>query len=149
MKFWNSKRMRERAEILGEMNVSSLPYQSILPYHAYDESRGVFVNENSVGIGWELPIFAGANEEVVAKLADLLNTCLPDAEGWYGQVIRHGNNKVGPELDVIKMQRSALGGIYQTLAHNADQYYRYAALEKFPNYQDWPVCLRDNRLFFF
>ena len=148
-RFWQSTKMRQRQTILAEMQVFSSPYQSILPYHAYDEVREVFVNDNSVGIGWELPVFAGANEEVVAKLADMLNSILPEDEGWYGQVIRWGNNKVGPELDAIRDKRSAAGGIYATLAKNADQYNRYAALERFPNQQDWPVCLRDNSLFFF
>lgn len=148
-KFWQSKRMQQRAEILGEMNVSSLPYQSILPYHAYDESRGIFINDNSIGIAWELPVFAGANDEIVAKLADLLDSRLPDEEGWFGQMIRWGSNKVGFELDAIKARRSVEEGIYKVLAESADRYYRYAALQNFPNDQNLPVCLRDNSIFFF
>lgn len=140
---------KERDATLAKMQVSSKGYESILPYHAYDEVRELFINDSSAGFGWELPIFAGANDEIIVKLTDMLNFALPETGDWYGQVIRWGNNKVGQQLDEIKQKKGALGGIYETLANNADRYYRYAALERFFNRQDWPVCLRDNRLFFF
>ena len=138
-----------RENISKYIGVNSDQFQSILPYHAYDEATGLFINDSSVGFGYELGSFAGANEELVNKIISFINEVVTDDGKTIVKIMRWCNNKVGARLDIIKEQTSAFGGVYETLAQSADDYYRYAALEKFPNPTKLPVCLRDNRLFAF
>lgn len=138
-----------RARVEKFVRIDAGQFQTILPYHAYDEGTELFINDDSVGFGYELSTFSGANEELVNKLIAFINGVIPDDEQTYVKVVRWCNNKVGSQLDAIKNETSEMGGVFKTLAESADDYYRYGALEGFPNPTKLPVCLRDNRLFAF
>lgn len=143
----NGKKFRKTLEKL--IHIDAGQFQEIMPYYAYDDVNQFFINDSSIGFGYELGTFSGANEELVNKLMSFINTVLPDDEKTYVKIMRWCNNKVGKQLDDIKRETSAAGGVFETLAQNADDYYRYAALEGFPNQVKQPICLRDNKLFAF
>ncbi len=144
---WQKQKVHQQMDQL--LDVDASPFQSLLPYYAYDEARQFFINDSTVGFAYELGMLSGANEEVVNKLISFVSSVVPDEERYFLQFIRWSNNKVGQQLDIIKKETSVLGGIYADLAQHADDYARYAALESFPNPNRLPICLRDNRLFLF
>lgn len=131
------------------IDISAAQFETLLPYHAYDEATMFFINDKSVGFGFEMGLFSGANEDLINKLLSFINRVVTDNEKTYIQFIRWCTNKVGADLDAIKKETSTLGGIFASLAENSDDYFRYAALEGFPNRSKLPVCLRDNRLYLF
>lgn len=135
------------AEFKSLLNAEVSPISSELPYHAYDDETGVFINKFSTGFGLELSMFTGANGTLETSLLNLIESNIPD--DCYGTFIRWCNNKVGDQLDINLNIGLKKGGLYEKVAVEADKYYRYAALESFPNKANVKASLRNNRLFLF
>ena len=68
------------AKTAADMLQQSLSYPSItslLPYRMYDEKTELFINSRSIGFIMEVAPLAGANQQVVQALDDLLRKKMP------------------------------------------------------------------------
>lgn len=64
----------------------------LLPYRSFDESRQIFINDNSVGFVLEATPLIGATENVIDTLSGMFSDALP--EGCTIQFINFASPKV-------------------------------------------------------
>ena len=86
----------------------------LLPYRSFDDSRQIFINDNSVGFVLEATPLIGATDNVIDTLSGMFSDALP--EGCTIQFINFASPKVGPLFDAWKGPRDIKGGIYKKLA---------------------------------
>ena len=96
----------------------------LLPYRSFDESRQIFINDNSVGFVLEAIPLIGATDNVIDTLSGMFSDALP--EGCTIQFINFASPKVGPLFDLWKAPRVIKGGIYKTLAEKRITYFKTA-----------------------
>jgi conjugal transfer ATP-binding protein TraC len=97
---------------------------SLLPYRSFDDSRQIFINDNSVGFVLEATPLIGATENVIDTLSGMFSDALP--EGCTIQFINFASPKVGPLFDAWKESRYAKGGIYKKLAEKRIAHFKTA-----------------------
>jgi conjugal transfer ATP-binding protein TraC len=94
----------------------------LLPYRSFDETKQIFINDNSVGFALEATPLIGANDNVIDTLSGMFSDALP--EGCTIQFINFASPKVGPLFDAWKESRYAQGGIYKKLAEKRIAYFQ-------------------------
>ena len=129
------------------MTVDYPSFSSILPYRFFWAEKNIFVNEHSLGFGFELTVFSGADEKLVNSVSDLLRHRIDDNLDL--QFILWGSNQVGEIIDEAYQNQLANNDIYAELAKTSAQYYKKGAREGFKNRLNLPVTLREYRLFAF
>ena len=67
---------RKKTESLSAMDCPS--FSAVLPYRYYDENSACFINESSMGFGFEIAPLVGADEVLIKSLASLFQHKIPD-----------------------------------------------------------------------
>ena len=60
------------------IHIDQASFSAILPYRYYDAETGLFINANSLGIGFEMGTRCGADEKLIQSLSDFLRFKLAD-----------------------------------------------------------------------
>ncbi|UXY13572.1 type IV secretion system protein TraC (plasmid) [Kosakonia sp. ML.JS2a] len=116
-----------------------------LPWRYYDEANDLFINEGTAGFIVEAAPLSGANEQVVAALDDMLRKKLPRktpvsvmmvASKCVGQSIARGVS-----TDMWK------GPMADRLNSITRAFWEKSALEGLANKRDYPLYLRNYRVF--
>lgn len=84
---WQSsvKESKQRQQINASLSIDTPSLKKILPMVAFDRNTQLFINQQSVGFAFHIQTLSGANDQLVASLADAIKqTCQP---GWVGQVL--------------------------------------------------------------
>lgn len=136
------------AKSASEMLQQHLQYPSItslLPYRQYDESTDMFVNKGSVGFIMEVAPLAGANQQVVQALDDLLRKKMPRKTPI--SVIMVASKCVGEMLDQGLSKEMWKGEMAPRLNAISKAYWERAALKGLANEREYPLYLRSYRVF--
>ena len=120
---------------------------SILPYRYIWEEKGLFINQHSIGYGLEITVFGGADSKLADSIADLLRYRVDDETDL--QFVLWASNQVGELIEHGYQKQLERKGIFSDFAKAAIDYYQDAARGGFKNKRDWPLTLRDYRLFVF
>ncbi|WNJ82275.1 type IV secretion system protein TraC (plasmid) [Cedecea neteri] len=136
------------AKLAQQMLKDNFNYPSItsmLPWREYDEKTDLFINQRSVGFILEVAPLAGANQQVVQALDDLLRKKLPRktpvtvlmvASKCVGDMLEHGLSRdmwKGPMSDRLNAITKA--------------YWERSALKGLANNREYPLYLRSYRVF--
>src|SRR3990167_2752459 len=78
------------------MGMDYARFSNILPYRYYDTDDQLFINDQSIGFGLELAPLAGANEEIIQAISELIKNKIK--EDVCVQIMMFGSNKVGGQL---------------------------------------------------
>ncbi|WP_037430015.1 type IV secretion system protein TraC [Serratia plymuthica] len=120
-------------------------FSSVLPYRYSDENNGLFINSKTMGFILEATPLIGANDQIVRSLDDLLRKKIPRktpitvmmvASKCVGEKVAQGlgtDNWKGPMADKLNAITRA--------------FYERAALRGFNNKRNYPLALRDYRVF--
>lgn len=136
------------AKSAAEMLKQHLSYPSItslLPYRQYDENSDMFINKGSVGFIMEVAPLAGANQQVVQALDDLLRKKMPRKTPI--SVIMVASKCVGEMLDRGLSKAMWKGGMAPRLNAISKAYWERAALKGLANEREYPLYLRSYRVF--
>ncbi|MEA9392695.1 type IV secretion system protein TraC [Acerihabitans sp. TG2] len=136
------------AKSAGDLLQQSLSYPSItslLPYRMYDEKTELFINSRSIGFIIEVAPLAGANQEVVQALDDLLRKKMPRKTPI--TVLMVASKCVGEMLDHGLSKAMWKGDMAPRLNAITKAYWERAALKGLSNEREYPLYLRDYRVF--
>ena len=87
---------------------------SLLPWRAFDQRSGLYLNAGSVGFVLEIPLFAGIDEETLGALAGTLADAAP--ERCTAQVIHWASPRFGAALDAWAGPRGNAGLVQAGMA---------------------------------
>ena len=118
------------------------PLQSLLPYQTYEPARKLFLNDDSIGLGFELMPLTGCSEDEIERLVSMFNDKLPDYGDLHIQLI--SSNKIGDILDRFYKARQTKN---EKLALKRKEYYRRVTRKSIN--RGMPFYLRDYRLFLY
>lgn len=124
---------------------SHSPLEHLLPYQAYDQTRQLFLNDDSIGFGLELLPLSGCGEDEIIRLVAVLNEKLPTNGNLHVQLI--ASNKIGSKLDAYYKVRSNFNEKVKKLALKRMQYYKKGTAESLSKFM--PLFIRDYKLFIF
>lgn len=119
-----------------------------LVYRFFDNETGVFENKSSLGFGFRLGIFGGANDDLIKSLNRLICD-FPQGDKWDYQFCLLGNNLVEHYLRENQIKMSGRGGITAELAKRDADYYNYASKNGFSHRQPYYFDVRDYQAFVF
>lgn len=136
-----------RKELSHLMGLDYARFSSILPYRYYDFDQELFINDQSIGFGLELAPLAGANEEIIHSISELLKNKISDDVCI--QVMMVGNNKVGHLLSEFSAPYFKQGDIFKAIGKNQYDYLKHAAIKGFTNKRNISMQLKDYRCFLF
>ena len=122
---------------------SSARLSDFLPYRSYDETKGLY--EQNTTIGWILEVvpLIGADEATSRSLAELFTHSVP--QGATVQVISYASPKIGDVIDPWATERAKQGGVFDTLARHRRKHFRDAAWRTASSQA--PFYFRDFRIF--
>jgi conjugal transfer ATP-binding protein TraC len=126
-------------------SIDSASLTRLFPYVSYDEELRCFINQTTVGWGFELPPLTGANEQQIKVLHQLLTQILKDEVDI--QFVSWGSDKISPHLDHWVKLRSQKGGILASVAKARAEYYEKGAYHSLLSQGHFYV--RDVRCFIF
>ena len=129
------------------MGMDYARFSHVLPYRYFDSDDQLFINDQSVGLGLELAPLAGANEEIIHAISEMIKNKIGDDVGI--QVMMVGNNKVGSLLSNFIAPYKNQGTLFEVLGKNQHQYLKHAAIKGFNNKRNISMPLRDYRCFLF
>lgn len=122
---------------------SSARLSDFLPYRSYDETKGLY--EQNTTIGWILEVvpLIGADEATSRSLAELFTHSVP--QGATVQAISYASPKIGDVIDPWATERAKQGGVFDTLARHRRKHFRDAAWRTASSQA--PFYFRDFRIF--
>ena len=129
------------------MGMDYARFSSVLPYRYFDSDDQLFINDQSIGFGLELAPLAGANEEIIHAISEMIKNKIGDDVGI--QVMMVGNNKVGSLLSNFIAPYKKQGKLFEVLGKNQHHYLKHAAIKGFNNKRNISMQLRDYRCFLF
>lgn len=114
-------------------------FQEELPYRHFDESTGLYEQENSLGFVIEVSPLMGIEPHKEKELASLCAEI--GSEGDSMQFLLWGDHRIDPKLDEWEGTRAATGGLYKKIAKKKKRFFQQGirSLESAPP--------RDFRLF--
>jgi len=118
---------------------------SLLPYRMYDEKTDLFINNRSVGFIMEVAPLAGANQQVVQALDDLIRKKMPRKTPI--SVLLVASKCVGEMLEQGLSQDMWKGQHAHKLNAITRAYWERAALKGLKNEREFPLYLRNYRVF--
>ncbi|PKE27608.1 type IV secretion system protein TraC [Rahnella sp. AA] len=136
------------AKSAADLLQQSLSYPSItglLPYRMFDEKTELFINSRSVGFIMEVAPLAGANQQVVQALDDLLRKKMPRKTPI--TVLMVASKCVGEMLDNGLSKDMWKGNMAAPLNAITKAYWERAALKGLSNAREYPLYLRNYRVF--
>jgi len=122
-------------------------FSHLLPYRYYDEEDQLFINTESIGFACEVSPLAGANEEVIHSLAELIKNKLDHTVCM--QVMLVGCNKIGPILEGVLSGYLKSDDTFKELGLSQYRYLKHAGIKGFHNKRQLSIPLRDYRCFVF
>ncbi len=125
--------------------VEHSPLEHILPYQAYDSTRQLFLNDDSIGFGLELMPLSGADENQITRLVNIFNEKLPENANLHIQLI--ASQKIGQRLDEYYETRSHFNESLTSLASRRVDYYKKGANTSLS--KSIPLFIRDYKLFIY
>lgn len=96
------------------------PLARLLPYQAYDPVLKLFLNNDSIGFGFEILPLAGIDEEKMLRLVSMLNDKLPSEGDLHIQLF--ASNKIGKFTERFAAQRGKGSAIAHAMAQQRAQY---------------------------
>ena len=87
---------------------------NILPYEAFDEEHGIFINKNSIGFVVEAVCLVGADEAVQKEISSIFYELLEEGESI--QCLLLADHRINPFLDAWEKSRNDAKEIYQEIA---------------------------------
>lgn len=135
---------KSASKILQE-NFSYPSITSLLPYREYDEKSDLFINNRSVGFIMEVAPLAGANQQVVQALDDLLRKKLP--RKMPVTVLMVASKCVGDMLENGLSRDMWKGNMAPRLNAITKAYWERSALKGLANNREYPLYLRNYRVF--
>lgn len=134
---------RQAGEVLGEMDYPALT--SLLPYRHFDPESQLFINRRTAGFVLECSPLIGANDQVVDALDNFLRNKLP--RGKQLSFLLLGSKCVGEMLDYGLQDMQWRGEMADEFNHITRAFYERGALYGLPNEKQYPLSLRNYRLF--
>ncbi|WP_338728985.1 type IV secretion system protein TraC (plasmid) [Shewanella baltica] len=121
-----------------------------LPYRIYDDAEQVFENANSLGFGFAISLFAGANDDLITAMNALIGT-LPEGDKWHYQFVMVGNNQVGKFIEQNQALLSGRNAICDKFAYNEAVYAKHSSTKGFGTKLSsaYHYDLKNNKAFFF
>lgn len=120
-------------------------FSGVLPYRYFDDETDIFINKNTIGFVLEATPLIGANEQVVQALDDLIRKKLPRKTPL--AIIMVGSKCVGEIIDNGLDKNIWRGPMADKLNAITRAYYGRAALKGFENKREYPLYLRNYRVF--
>lgn len=114
-----------------------------LPYRTFDEARGLYETNKTVGFIIEVVPLIGASEVTSRMLAELFTHSVP--VGAVVQIISYASPKIGEVVDPWALARSEQGGVFRAIAKHRRDHFRSAAWQSASTKA--PFYLRDFRIF--
>ncbi|NEG64310.1 type IV secretion system protein TraC [Pantoea agglomerans] len=118
---------------------------SLLPWREFDERSDLFINTRSVGFMLEIAPLAGANQQVVQALDDLLRKKLPRKTPV--TVLMVASKCVGDMLEKGLSRDMWKGGMAPRLNAITKAFWERSALKGLANEREYPLYLRNYRVF--
>ncbi len=135
---------KEAAAMLRQnFNYPSL--SGLFPWRAYDDTTELYVNSRSIGFVMEVAPLAGANQQVVQALDDLLRKTLPRKTPV--TVLMVASKCVGDLLDEGLSRDMWKGNMAPQLNAITKAFWERSALKGLANNRDYPLYLRNYRVF--
>lgn len=101
-----------------------------LPYRIYDDAEQVFENANSLGFGFAISLFGGANDDLIKTMNALVCT-LPEGDKWHYQFVMVGNNQVGELIEQNQALLKGRNAICDKFANNEAIYAKHSSTKGF------------------
>lgn len=89
---------------------SSARLSDFLPYRSYDETKGLYEQNSTIGWILEVVPLIGADEATSRSLAELFTHSVP--QGATVQVISYASPKIGDVIDPWATERAKQGGVF-------------------------------------
>ncbi|WP_336794859.1 type IV secretion system protein TraC [Pantoea anthophila] len=118
---------------------------SLLPWREFDEKSELFINSRSVGFIMEVAPLAGANQQVVQALDDLLRKKLPRKTPV--TVLMVASKCVGDMLENGLSRDMWKGDMAPCLNAITKAFWERSALKGLANEREYPLYLRNYRVF--
>ena len=118
---------------------------SLLPWREFDEKSELFINSRSVGFILEVAPLAGANQQVVQALDDLLRKKLPRKTPV--TVLMVASKCVGDMLENGLSRDMWKGDMAPRLNAITKAFWERSALKGLANEREYPLYLRNYRVF--
>ncbi len=106
---------------LHEELTSKSPLANQLPWEAYDEEKGLFLNKNSVGFTIEAVPLVGGAQEIQKEISSLFQEMLEEGESI--QCFLWADHRVDPFFDGWKKARENSKEIYREIAEKRSKHY--------------------------
>jgi conjugal transfer ATP-binding protein TraC len=135
------------ADLRHMMGMDYERFSHLLPYRFFDEEDGLFINTESIGFACEVAPLAGANEEIINSIADMIKNKLDHTVCI--QIMLVGSNKIGSSLDSMLNGYLQSDNTFRELGISQYNYLKHAALSSFHNKRQFTMPLRDYRCFVF
>lgn len=116
-----------------------------LPYRLYDPDSGLFLNDTTLGFVLECTPLIGANDKIVDALDYFLRNKLPRKIPLTFMLL--GSKCISPLLTYGLQDMQWRGDMADTFNAVTRAYYESGALNNFPNGKEYPLTLRNYRLF--
>ncbi|WP_154723956.1 type IV secretion system protein TraC [Vibrio cyclitrophicus] len=121
---------------------------SELVYRFFDRETDVFENADSHGVGFQVGVLGGSNDELIETLNRLVCE-FPQGEQWDYQFCLVGNNMIEPHLRANQKRMSVRGGVCEKMAKLDADYYSHASQNGFTHRQSHYFDVRNYQAFFF
>lgn len=128
-----------RAKAREALEIDMPTLKSALPYGV--EENGIFINQQSMGFGFELAPASGADESLINAFSEMLKTKLPN--DCIAQFLMHIHGFIGDKLNHGYSHFLKKGGMYQLLAEKSLAFHANAIKHGYPNQANIPANLRD------
>jgi conjugal transfer ATP-binding protein TraC len=115
----------------------------VLPYRSWDENRGLYESNKTVGFILEVVPLIGATDVTGRMLGELFTHSVP--AGATVQVLSYASPKIGEVVDPWAHARAAQGGVFAAMAKHRREHFRNAAWRSAS--KQAPFYLRDFRIF--
>jgi conjugal transfer ATP-binding protein TraC len=122
-------------------------FAHILPYRYFDDNDKLFINTESIGFACEVAPLAGANEEVINSIADMIKNKID--HNISVQVMLVGSGKTGHILDNVLEGYLSSDEVFKELGVSQYKYLKHASLRGFHNKRNYNMTIRDYRCFIF
>lgn len=121
-----------------------------LPYRIYDDAEQVFENANSLGFGFSISLFGGANDDLIKRMNAFVCT-LPEGDKWCYQFVMIGNNQVGELIEQNQALLSGRNAICDKFSFNEAVYAKHSATKGFGTKLSaaYHYDLKNTKAFFF
>ena len=129
------------------MGMDYARFAHLLPYRYFDEVDQLFINTESLGFACEVAPLAGANEEVINHIADMMKNKLDHTICI--QVMLIGTHRVGELLDSWVSGYMDSDDTFKQLGISQYKYFKHAGVYGFHNKRQLNMPLRDYRCFIF